>query len=49
LLIWNLGLHHSVNFANSYLYFGLPAAVVVWLVAFAVFGSLWIRAKITAK
>ncbi len=49
LLIWNLGMHHSVNFANSYIYFGLPAAIVVWVVAMGVFGTLWIRAKITAK
>ena len=49
LLVWNQGMHHTVNYANSYLYFGLPAAVVVWVVALGVFGTLWIRAKITAK
>jgi len=49
LLIWNLALHHTVNYANSYLFFGFPSAVVVWAVALAVFGTLWIRAKITAK
>lgn len=49
LLIWNQILHHTTNYANSYLYFGLPAAVAVWAIAFAVFGSLWIRAKVTAK
>ncbi len=49
LLIWNLGMHHSVNFANSYLYFGLPSAVVVWVIALFFFGTLWLRAKITAK
>jgi len=48
LLFWNQGLHHTVNYANSYLYFGFPAAVVVWSVALAVFGVLWIRAKINA-
>jgi len=46
LLIWNQGMHHTVNYANSYLYFGLPVAVVVWAVAFVVFGTLWIRAKV---
>lgn len=46
LLVWNQGMHHTVNYADSYLFVGLPVAVVVWLVAFAVFGSLWIRAKI---
>lgn len=49
LLIWNLALHHSVNYANSYLYAGFPSAVAVWTVALIVFGSLWIRAKITMK
>jgi hypothetical protein len=49
LLIWNQILHHTVNYANAYLYFGLPSAVVVWVVALGVFGALWIRAKITAK
>ncbi len=49
LLIWNQMLHHTVNYANAYLYFGFPAAVVVWAVALVVFGTLWVRAKITAK
>jgi len=49
LLVWNQLLHHSVNYADSYLYVGFPAAVVVWIVALGVFGTLWIRAKITAK
>jgi hypothetical protein len=49
LLVWNQLLHHKVNYANSYLFFGLPAAVVVWVVAFGVFGTLWVRARITAK
>jgi hypothetical protein len=49
LLIWNQMLHHTVNYANAYLYFGFPAAVVVWAVALVVFGTLWVRAKLTAK
>lgn len=49
LLFWNQGLHHTVNYANSYLFFGFPAAVVVWAVALVVFGTLWIRAKLGAK
>jgi hypothetical protein len=48
LLGWNLIGHHSVNYADSYLYVGLPAAIVVWAVALVVFGTLWIRAKISA-
>jgi hypothetical protein len=42
-------LHHHANYANTYLFFGLPAAVAVWTVAFGVFGTLWVRAKIHAK
>jgi hypothetical protein len=45
LLAWNLFGHHTVNYADSYLYIGLPAAVIVLLVALPVFGTLWIRAK----
>ena len=48
-LIWNQMLHHTVNYANAYLFFGFPAAVVVWAVALAVFGSLWVRAKLHSK
>jgi hypothetical protein len=49
LLIWNQGLHHTVNYADSYLFFGLPAAIAIWTIAFVVFGTLWIRAKIHAR
>ena len=49
LLVWNQALHHSVNYANSYRYVGFPVAVVVWAVALAVFGGLWVRAKVTAR
>ena len=49
LLVWNQILHHKVNYADSYLFFGLPAAVAVWAVALAVFGTLWVRAKIHAR
>jgi hypothetical protein len=46
LLFWNQILGHKVNYANSYLFFGFPAAVVVWAVALVVFGTLWVRARI---
>ena len=45
LLVWNLGGHHAVNYADSYRYVGLPAAIIVLLVALPVFGTLWVRAK----
>jgi hypothetical protein len=45
LLIWNLGFKHSVDYADSYRYVGLPAALLVLIVALPFFGVLWIRAK----
>ena len=45
LLAWNLLGHHSVNFADSYLYVGFPLGMLVLLVALPVFGVLWVRAK----
>ena len=49
LLIWNQGMGHHVNYADSYLFVGFPTAVAVWTIALCVFGTLWVRAKITAK
>jgi hypothetical protein len=46
LLAWNLIGGHSVNYADSYLYVGFPAGVIVLLVALPLFGTLWIRAKL---
>jgi hypothetical protein len=46
LLAWNLGGHHAVNYADSYLYVGFPVGVTVLAVAVPVFAVLWIRAKI---
>lgn len=45
LLAWNLIGHHSINFADSYLYVGAPAGVIVLVIALPVFGVLWLRAK----
>jgi len=45
LLAWNLIGHHTVNYADTYLYVGFPAGVLVLLVALPVFGVLWLRAK----
>lgn len=45
LLAWNLGGHHSVNYADTYRYVGLPAGVIVLAVALPLFLTLWIRAK----
>jgi hypothetical protein len=46
LLGWNVLGHHSVNYADSYLFVGLPAGVLVLLIALPVFGTLWVRATI---
>jgi hypothetical protein len=46
LLAWNLIGHHALNYADSYLYVGFPAGVVVLVVALPVFGALWVRAKL---
>ena len=45
LLTWNLGGHHSVNYADSYRYVGFPAGVIVLAVALPFFLTLWVRAK----
>ncbi len=46
LLVWNIGGHHSVNYADTYLYAGFPAGVIVLLIALPFFGVLWVRAKL---
>jgi hypothetical protein len=46
LLIWNAGAAHKINFADSYLYVGFPAGVLVLIVALPYFGALWFRAKL---
>lgn len=45
LLIWNAGAAHKINFADSYLYAGFPAGVLVLLIALPYFLSLWFRSK----
>jgi hypothetical protein len=45
LLVWNGILGHTVNYADTYLYVGFPAGVLALVVAFFLFGSLWLRAK----
>jgi hypothetical protein len=46
LLAWNLIGHHTVNYADSYLYVGFPAGVIALGVALPLFGTLWVRAKL---
>ena len=46
LLAWNVIGGHKIDFADTYLYVGLPAGVLVLIVALPVFGTLWLRAKL---
>jgi hypothetical protein len=46
LLVWNGLGGHSVNYADTYLYVGFPAGLVVLLVALPFFGTLWVRARL---
>jgi hypothetical protein len=45
LLVWNGILGHNVNYADTYLYVGLPSGLLALILALIVFGGLWIRAK----
>jgi hypothetical protein len=46
LLAWNGLGHHTVNYADTYLYVGFPAGVIVLAVALPYFATLWFRAKL---
>ena len=46
LLGWNVLGGHSVNYVDTYRYVGLPAGVLVLVVALPVFLVLWVRAKV---
>ena len=46
LLVWNAILGHKVNYADSYLYAGFPAGVIVLALALPIFATLWVRAKL---
>lgn len=46
LLIWNGILGHTLDYADTYLYVGLPAGLGMLTVALPVFGTLWVRAKL---
>jgi hypothetical protein len=45
LLGWNVLGGHSVSYVDTYLYVGLPAGVLVLVVALPFFLVLWVRAK----
>jgi hypothetical protein len=43
---WNLIGRHAVDYADSYLYAGFPAGVLVLIVALPLFVVLWLRGKL---
>lgn len=46
LLAWNGLGHHSVNYADTYLYVGLPAGVIALILALAILLTQWLRGKL---
>lgn len=46
LLGWNVLGGHTVNYAYTYLYVGMPAGLLVLAIALPLFATLWIRAKL---
>jgi len=46
LLAWNVFGGHQVSYVDTYRYIGLPAAVIVLVVALPYFLALWVRAKV---
>ena len=45
LMAWNIVGGNSVSYADTYLYVGFPAGVLVLVVALPLFLVLWVRAK----
>jgi hypothetical protein len=43
ILFYNEALHHSVDFALTYRWAGLPIGLLVFAIALAYLGTLWIR------
>jgi hypothetical protein len=46
LLAWNGLGGHTVNYADTYRYVGLPAGLLVLVIALPLFATLWLRAKL---
>jgi ABC-type amino acid transport system permease subunit len=46
LLGWNVAGGHAVSYVDTYRYVGLPAGVIVLVVALPFFLVLWVRAKV---
>jgi hypothetical protein len=46
LLAWNGIGHHTVDYADTYRYVGLPAGVIVLAIALPYFSVIWLSAKL---
>jgi hypothetical protein len=46
LLVWNLGFHHAVNFADSYRDIALPIGLLVLAFGLIFFTGTWLRRKL---
>jgi hypothetical protein len=49
LLFYNQGGHHNVDFADTYKFVGLPVGLIVLALSLTLFGSLWIRRKVSGR
>jgi 4-hydroxybenzoate polyprenyltransferase len=49
LLFYNSAGHHTVNMADSYRYFGLPAGLIALGFALVVLLGLWVRRKVAGR
>ncbi|HTD95594.1 MAG TPA: hypothetical protein VK627_01645 [Edaphobacter sp.] len=46
ILVYNTAGHHAVDFTFSYLRVGLPAGVLIFVVAAGYLGTLWVRRQL---
>lgn len=49
ILAYNSAGHHTVNFADSYLYAGLPVGLTVLIVSLVTLLGLWLRRKLSGN
>lgn len=49
ILIYNSVGHHSVNFADSYLYIALPVGLAVLAISLIVLLGFWLRRKLSSN
>ena len=49
ILVYNSTGHHSMNFADSYRYIGLPVGLTVLIVSLIALLGLWLRRKLSGN